>query len=344
MTLQKRKLYNPHAPNASTGIINGESSNVLNWDDVRFSWAYPLYKNMLANFWTPFEINMSHDAKQFQNLTETEQEAFKKIIGLLAFLDSVQTDYSLKVADYLTDSSLVALMSVLSFQEVVHNQSYSYVLSSLVPKATQDEIFDYWKNDPVLKERNEFIVEGYEEFAANPTPDTLARSIVYDVILEGVNFYSGFAFFYNLARHQKMVSTSTMINYINRDEQLHVYLFTNVFKELLEEHPELKNREMEAFVKDSLTTAVELELKWFNYIIGEQIEGVTSHEMESYLKFIANKRAKQLGYDHIFPEHRTNVFKWIKTYEDVNAAKSDFFEQKSRQYAKVSSDNGFDEL
>ncbi|WEG17320.1 ribonucleotide-diphosphate reductase subunit beta [Alkalihalophilus pseudofirmus] len=344
MTLQKRKLYNPHAPNASTGIINGESSNVLNWDDVRFSWAYPLYKNMLANFWTPFEINMSHDAKQFQNLTETEQEAFKKIIGLLAFLDSVQTDYSLKVADYLTDSSLVALMSVLSFQEVVHNQSYSYVLSSLVPKATQDEIFDYWKNDPVLKERNEFIVDGYEEFADNPTPDTLARSIVYDVILEGVNFYSGFAFFYNLARHQKMVSTSTMINYINRDEQLHVYLFTNVFKELLEEHPELNNREMESFVKQSLTTAVELELKWFNYIIGEQIEGVTSDEMESYLKFIANKRAKQLGYDHIFPEHCTNVFKWIKAYEDVNAAKSDFFEQKSRQYAKVSSDNGFDEL
>ncbi|MED1599776.1 ribonucleotide-diphosphate reductase subunit beta [Alkalihalophilus marmarensis] len=344
MTLQKRKLYNPHAPNASTGIINGESSNVLNWDDVRFSWAYPLYKNMLANFWTPFEINMSHDAKQFQNLTETEQEAFKKIIGLLAFLDSVQTDYSLKVADYLTDSSLVALMSVLSFQEVVHNQSYSYVLSSLVPKATQDEIFDYWKNNPVLKERNEFIVDGYEEFADNPTPDTLARSIVYDVILEGVNFYSGFAFFYNLARHQKMVSTSTMINYINRDEQLHVYLFTNVFKELLEEHPELNNREMESFVNQSLTTAVELELKWFNYIIGEQIEGVTSDEMESYLKFIANKRAKQLGYDHIFPEHRTNVLKWIKAYEDVNAAKSDFFEQKSRQYAKVSSDNGFDEL
>ncbi|WP_100371674.1 ribonucleotide-diphosphate reductase subunit beta [Bacillus sp. FJAT-45037] len=344
MTLQTRKLYDPTAPNASTAIVNGQSSNVLNWDDVRFSWAYPLYKNMLANFWTPFEINMTHDTKQFTRLTESEQEAFKKIIGLLAFLDSVQTDYSLKVANYLTDSSLVALMSVLSFQEVVHNQSYSYVLSSLVPKATQDEIFDYWKSDPVLKERNEFIVAGYEQFASDPTPETLAKSIVYDVILEGINFYSGFAFFYNLARHQKMVSTSTMINYINRDEQLHVYLFTNIFKELLIDNPELQSEEMEGFVRDSLVRAIEFELKWFNYIIGEQIEGVTSEEMESYLKFIANKRAKQLGYDHIYPEHRTNCLKWIRAYEDINAAKSDFFEQKSRQYAKVSSDNGFDEL
>lgn len=343
-TLQQRKLYDVHAPNASTALINGESSNVLNWDDVRFSWAYPLYKNMLANFWTPFEINMTHDAKQFPTLTNDEQEAFKKIIGLLAFLDSIQTDYTLRVAEYLTDSSMAALMSVLSFQEVVHNQSYSYVLSSLVPKAVQDEIYEYWKNDEVLRKRNEFIVDGYEAFVSEPTPETLAKSIVYDVILEGLNFYSGFAFFYNLARNQKMVSTSTMINYINRDEQLHVNYFTNLYKELLKENPELDTNDMRMFVEEAFKTATELEIEWFRYIIGNKIDGINPDEMESYLKFMANKRMKQLGYDHVYPNHRLNTMKWIKAYEDVNAAKSDFFEQKSRQYAKVSTDNGFDEL
>ncbi|TWI56015.1 ribonucleotide-diphosphate reductase subunit beta [Halalkalibacter nanhaiisediminis] len=343
-TLQQRKLYDVHAPNASTALINGESSNVLNWDDVRFSWAYPLYKNMLANFWTPFEINMTHDAKQFPTLTNDEQEAFKKIIGLLAFLDSIQTDYTLRVADYLTDSSMAALMSVLSFQEVVHNQSYSYVLSSLVPKAVQDEIYEYWKNDEVLRKRNEFIVDGYEAFVSDPTPETLAKSIVYDVILEGLNFYSGFAFFYNLARNQKMVSTSTMINYINRDEQLHVYYFTNLYKELLKENPELDTNDMRMFVEEAFKTATQLEIEWFRYIIGNKIDGINPDEMESYLKFMANKRMKQLGYDPVYPDHRLNTMKWIKAYEDVNAAKSDFFEQKSRQYAKVSTDNGFDEL
>nr|WP_227938752.1 ribonucleotide-diphosphate reductase subunit beta [Alkalihalobacillus deserti] len=342
--MQKRKLYDVKAPNASTALINGRSSNVLNWDDVRFSWAYPLYKNMLANFWTPFEINMTHDAKQFPALTQDEQEAFKKIIGLLAFLDSIQTDYTLRVADYLTDSSMAALMSVLSFQEVVHNQSYSYVLSSLVPKATQDEIYEYWKHDPVLRERNEFIVDGYEKFSSDPTPETLAKSIVYDVILEGLNFYSGFAFFYNLARNQKMVSTSTMINYINRDEQLHVYYFTNLYKELLKENPELDTQAMNQFVEDAFKKATDLEIEWFRYVIGDKLDGIDPQEMESYLKFMANKRIKQLGYEAIFPDHRTNTMRWIKAYEDVNAAKSDFFEQKSRQYAKVSSDNGFDEL
>ncbi|WP_184665118.1 ribonucleotide-diphosphate reductase subunit beta [Texcoconibacillus texcoconensis] len=344
VTLQERKLYDVNAPNASTGIIEGESSNVLNWDDVRFSWAYPLYKNMLANFWTPFEINMTSDVRQYETLAEHEREAYNKIIGLLAFLDSIQTDYSMHVARYLTDSSLAALMSVLSFQEVVHNQSYSYVLSSVTTKAKQDEIFEYWKHDPVLRERNDFIAEGYEKFVKNPTPQTFLESIVYDVILEGLNFYSGFAFFYNLARNQKMVSTSTMINYINRDEQLHVFLFANIFKELMREYPELDTDENHRFVQETFVRAAELEINWAHHIIGDRIEGIDMEDLEAYIKFMANKRVNELGVARPFEGYRQNPMRWIKVYEDVNSGKSDFFEQKPRQYTKVSDDNGFDEL
>lgn len=217
MTLiEKRKIMDKTAPNRSTAIVNGRSSNVLNWDDVKFDWAYPKYKRMLGNFWTPFEINMSNDVKQFPSLSTNEREAFLKTIGLLALLDSIQTDYAGKVADYLTDSSLQALMIILAQQEVIHNHSYSYVLSSLVPKDEQDRVFDYWRSEPVLEKRNDFVMKGYESFAEQPTVENMLESIVYDVILEGLFFYSGFAFFYHLARHQKMVASSTMINYINR--------------------------------------------------------------------------------------------------------------------------------
>ena len=75
------------------------------------------------------------------------------------------------------------------------------------------------------------------------------KLVVYDVILEGLFFYSGFAFFYHLARKQKMVATSTMINYINRDEQLHVDLFVKIYKELLEEYPEYQTAEWEQEVQ-----------------------------------------------------------------------------------------------
>lgn len=342
--LNKRKLYDVTAPNSSTGIINGRSSNILNWDDVRFDWAYPRYKKMLANFWTPFEINMSNDIKQYKQLSKDEKDTFNKIIGLLAFLDSVQTDYASKVADYLTDSSLNAIMVTLGFQEVVHNQSYSYVLSSVADKKIQDEVFEYWKNDPILRERNDFVAQIYDKFVEEPTTENLIKSIVFDVILEGLNFYSGFAFFYNLARNQKMVGTSTMINYINRDEHLHVNTFCNIFKAILDENPEYNTLELAQFVKDSFIQAAELETKWAHYIVGNKFDGINIKDLEDYIKFMANKRVAELGYERPFEGYRNNPMRWIVAYEEVDLGKTDFFEQKSRQYTKVSDDNGFDDL
>lgn len=343
-TLEKRPIINQSAPNKSTSIINGECSNILNWDDVRFSWAYPKYKKMLANFWTPFEINMSQDIKQFPELTKSEQEAFLKIIGLLALLDSIQTDYAGKVADYITDSSISALMIILAQQEVIHNHSYSYVLSSLVPKQKQDEVFEFWRTEPILAERNEFVVNGYKDFAENPSAENLLKSIVFDVVLEGLFFYSGFAFFYHLARNQKMVATSTMINYINRDEQIHVDLFVKIFKEILQENPELNTNELSKFVQETFKRAAELEIEWARDVIGSKTEGILLSDVEAYIKFYANIRCNQLGYERPFEGYRTNPLRWIIAYEQVDHGKSDFFEQKSRQYTKVQIDNGFDEL
>jgi ribonucleoside-diphosphate reductase beta chain len=342
--LAKRILVDVGAPNASTGIINGQSSNILNWDDVRFPWAYPKYKRMLGNFWTPFEINMSKDIKQFSMLSEKEKDAFLKIIGLLALLDSIQTDYAGKVADYLTDSSLNALMIILAQQEVIHNHSYSYVLSSIVSKSKQEEVFDYWRTEPILRRRNDFITEGYKGFVEKPGIENLLHSIVYDVILEGLFFYSGFAFFYNLARNQKMVGTSTMINYINRDEQLHVGLFEKIFKEILHENPGYHTDTLREFGTAAFREAARLEIEWAEYIIGNEIDGLLMTDLEAYIKFMANKRAEQLGFTAPFEGYRTNPLRWIIAYQEVDLGKTDFFEQKSRQYTKTSDENGFDEL
>jgi ribonucleoside-diphosphate reductase beta chain len=344
-SLSKRRIIDLAAPNRSTAIINGTCSNILNWDDVAFTWAYPKYKKMLANFWTPFEINMSQDIKQFPLLTEIEKEAFLKIIGLLALLDSIQTDYAGKIADYVTDSSINALMIILAQQEVIHNHSYSYVLSSIVSKQKQEQVFEFWRNEPALIERNEFVTNGYKSFAEDPTVENFLQSIVYDVILEGLFFYSGFAFFYNLARNQKMVATSTMINYINRDEQIHVDLFIKIFKEVLNQHPEYDTPELSHFVQQTFKKAADLEIEWGRHIVGNKVDGISMGDLEAYIKFYANVRCNQLGFTRPFEGFRNNPLRWIVAYEEVDLGKSDFFEQKSRQYTKVNNiDNGFDEL
>ncbi|MEC1440604.1 ribonucleotide-diphosphate reductase subunit beta [Bacillus sonorensis] len=346
MDIKKRKIYDTEAPNKSTGIVNGESSNILNWDDIAYPFARRFYKAMMKNFWRPEEIDMSADRMQFPTLPEAEQDTFKKIIGLLAFLDSVQSDYTMRVADFITDSSLNATMITLSQQEVIHNESYTYTLSSLVNSDEQHKIFNYWRTDKVLRKRNDFLAKGYEEFTDNPSLKTLLRSVVYDVILEGLFFYSGFAFFYNLARNQKMLATAKMINFINRDEQQHVGLFCNIYKQILSENKQIDREEMEKFTIETFRRAAEYEMAWADYIIGNRIEGISVKDVHSYVKFIANKRVRELGYgnERVFPGYTQSPLKWIKVYEDNSLGKADFFETKVSSYNKVSKNNGFDQL
>jgi len=53
-----------------------------------------------------------------------------------------------------------------------------------------------------------------------------------------------------------------------------------------------------------------------------------------------------IGLEEIYPEYVENPMKWIRAYADnIDGTKTDFFEQKSRQYVKVNAiDNGFDDL
>lgn len=342
--LQKIKLLNPEQPNKSTGIINGESSGLLNWNDIAYPQMYDLYQTLLSNFWKAQEINMQDDIKQWDHLTDVERDVFLRINTQLASLDSLQTPTMSQAMDYVTDSSFKAIFAVISQQEAVHNESYSYILSSLVSISEQNARFNQAKSDPIVRKRNDLILDAYEAFRQNPTPQTLFRLSVNSINLEGIYFYAGFAFFYHLARQQKMLKTSTMISYIQRDEMQHAYFISQFIRIMLTENPELNTEENIQYVYDAVDKAVGLEKEWARHIL-KDIQGLDLNEFEGYVEYLANKRLRQLGLDNLYAE-QSNPMPWIQVFGDdmMNETKSDFFEQKSRTYSKVSQSNGFDEL
>ena len=90
-----------------------------------------------------------------------------------------------------------------------------------------------------LLRRNTFIGECYNAFQREKSPEALLRALMANYILEGVYFYPGFMFFYNLSRNGKMPGSAQEIRYINRDENTHLWLFRNIILELQKEQPEL---------------------------------------------------------------------------------------------------------
>src|SRR5690625_760742 len=342
--LERAKTLEPLNPNKSTGLFGGKSSGILNWNDIAYPHWYKMYKRLLGNYWQADEVNMSGDIRQFPTLSEAEQAAYLKIIGLLSTLDAPQTRTALLLSLYATDSSVQSIMAVIAQQEAVHNESYSYVLSSVVSLDEQNESFQLGRKDPVLLKRNEYVTDQYNAFVEEPSIENILKTMVYTALLEGMFFYSGFAFFYNLARHNKMVGTSTMVSYINRDELEHGRFIAELFRATLGENPAYNTKEFISWVYDSFQTSVELEIEWSSYVLAD-VEGIDLIEMAGYVKYRANKMLRMMGLSEIYPDHVDNPMKWIRAYVDnFDGTKTDFFEQTSRQYTKTSDLNGFDDL
>src|SRR5690625_1778035 len=243
-----------------------------------------------------------------------------------------------------TDPSVQSIMAVIAQQEAVHNESYSYVLSSVVSLDEQNESFQLGRKDPVLLKRNESVTKQYNAFVEEPSIDNILKTLVYTALFEGMFFYSGFAFFYILVRQNKMVGTSTMVTYINRDELDLARFISELFSATLGENPASNTKEYTSWVYDSFQSSVELEIEWSSYVLAD-VEGTDLVEMAGYVKYRANKMLRMMGLSEIYPDHVDNPMKWIRGYVDnFDGTKTDFFEQTSRQYTKTSDLNGFDDL
>ena len=149
-TLTRVKVLNPAHSNKSTAIFGGEASGILNWNDLAHPHFYTLRQKIRSLFWTANEVDMTQDVKQFPNLSKAEQEAFLKIIGLLATLDGPQTVIAMKIADFATDPSVKSIMATIADQESEHNHSYAYVLSSVTTLDKQMASFEMGRTDEVL--------------------------------------------------------------------------------------------------------------------------------------------------------------------------------------------------
>ena len=88
------------------------------------------------------------------------------------------------------------------------------MLDTICSPTQRDDILYQWKTDEHLLRRNTFIGDLYNEFQKKKDAFTLLKVMMANYILEGVYFYSGFMFFYNLARNGKMPGSAQEIRYI----------------------------------------------------------------------------------------------------------------------------------
>jgi len=218
-----------------------------------------------------------------------------------------------------------------------NSQSYGYILDTVVSSSKRDKIYNYWRDDEILKKRNMIITSYYENFENDPSDDNFILAVLANYLLEGLYFYSGFAFFYTLARQDKMNGTAQVIRYINKDELSHLVLFQNIIRTLQKENPELFDDRRMEMMKNLIKDAVESEIEWGQHVISGGVLGLTDDIIEKYIKYLANQRMRAIGFEEPYPDFKEHPIKWVDTFAKVNEIKTDFFEAKPTSYSKASS-------
>nr|WP_221892202.1 ribonucleotide-diphosphate reductase subunit beta [Cetobacterium sp. 8H] len=346
VVVDRKKLFNPSGSDSLSDrrIIKGDSTNIFNLNNVRYQWANLLYRNMMGNFWIPEKIDLTQDKNDYENLTDYEKEAYDGILSFLIFLDSIQTNNIPNISNYITAPEVSLILSIQTFQEAVHSQSYQYIIESILPKEKRNMIYDKWREDKILFERNSYIADIYQDFLNQPNDENFSKALIADYLLEAVYFYNGFNFFYLLASRNRMMGTSDIIKLINRDELSHVVIFQQMIKEIRDENP--------GFFKDEIfyemfEKAVEQEIVWTNHIIGNQILGITEETTEAYTKWLANERLKSIGLKPLYDGFVKNPYKHLEKFADTEGegnVKANFFEGTVTSYNMSSSIEGWEEF
>lgn len=335
--LTKKLIFNPQGDDSKSNkrIIGGNTTNIIQLNTIKYSWADDYNKKMIDRFWIPTKFSLSQDITDYNNLTDNERDAYEKIISFLTFLDSLQTNnIPTNIIPYITASEIITCLITHTFFEEIHNQSYQYILQSIInTEQRRNEVYDLWRSSELFLNRVKSIAKFYQDFQDNPNLDTFFNVLLANYVLEGIYFYNNFSYFYTLTFRGVMHGTSDIISKINIDEEIHVKIFEFLIKDFLKEQNQTVKDKSE-LIYSVIDEAVKNEIEFSLYVLDNQILGINKDSITNYTKYLANKRLNNLGLKGLY-DKVINPYKHLESISNATSEfnnKSNYFETTVGEY------------
>jgi ribonucleoside-diphosphate reductase beta chain len=320
-------------------IINGQT-DVNQLVPFKYKWAWEKYLATCANHWMPQEVNMTRDIalwKDPNGLTEDERRLVKRNLGFFVTADSLAANnIVLGTYRHITAPECRQFLLRQAFEEAIHTHAYQYITESL--GLDEAEIFNAYNEVQSIRDKDQFLIP-FIAVISDPnfktgTPEadqTLLKSlIVFACLMEGLFFYVGFTQILALGRQNKMTGAAEQYQYILRDESMHCNFGIDLINQLKLENPHLWTAEFKAEIKALFMQAVELEYRYAEDTMPRGVLGLNASMFKGYLRYIANRRATQIGLETLFPNEE-NPFPWMSEMIDLKKERN-FFETRVIEY------------
>lgn len=314
-----------------TGIQDG-----LLLKPITYQWAMDLYDQAVANTWFPNEIQLAQDLADWEKMTDEERHAVTYLMGYFNPNELlVNKALAFGVYPYVNAAECHLYLAKQMWEEANHCMAFEYMLETF--PVDREKAYNSHVEVESMRLKEEFETK----YIKRMTEDTLditttegkkdfvRNLIAYNIILEGIWFYSGFMVALSFRQRNLLRNFGSMMDWIIRDESLHLKFGINLILTTLEENEDLQTEEFADEIKQMILGAVEMEEQYNKDLLPAGILGLNADYVNQYVKYLTDRRLEELGFE---PHYKvSNPAKWMAaandTYELVN-----FFESTNTSY------------
>ena len=317
-------------------LVGKASPDDMNLHPLRYQWAYDLYQQAVRNTWFPHEIALKEDLGDWVNMTDDERHAVK---FLMAFFNPaeliVNRSIALGIYPYLKSPECHLYLAKQMWEEANHCVAFEYVLQTF--PLDREHVFGIHLQTPsmVAKENyiNTYMKRMMEDTLNVETPegkkDFVRNLVATNIVMEGIWFYSGFMVALSFRQRNQLRNLGSMINWVIRDESLHLKFGINLVHNILEENPELVTADFAQEIAGIIVEGVNLETAYNKDLFPRGILGLNADYVNQYVQYVADRRLEELGLGKHY--NVTNPAKWMSTATDVFELVN-FFEAQNTSY------------
>ncbi len=317
-------------------LIGKTSPEDVNLHPIKYKWAYDLYNQAVRNTWFPHEIALKEDLEDFEKMTEDEKHAVEFIMSFFNPAELiVNRTLALGVYPYLKSPEAHLYIAKQMWEEANHCVAFEYVLETF--PFDRNKVYSTHLEVPSMKAKEAYIMrylkrmteERLDIETVDGKKDFIKNLVAYNIVMEGIWFYSGFMVMLSFRQRNQLRNFGSMINWVLRDESLHLKFGINLVHNILEENPELLTEEFAAEIRNIIIEGVDLETAYNKDLFPNGILGLNADYVNQYVQYVADRRLAELGMPKYY--NATNPAKWMSTATDVFELVN-FFEQQNTSY------------
>jgi ribonucleoside-diphosphate reductase beta chain len=317
-------------------ILGKAEPKDVNLHPIKYQWAYDLYQQAVRNTWFPHEIALKEDLEDWIKMTEDERHSVK---FLMAFFNPaeliVNRSIALGIYPYLKSPEAHLYLAKQMWEEANHCVAFEYVLETF--PFDKEKIYNVHLETPSMQAKEDFIMKYLKRMTEDKLDvqttegkkDFIRNLVATNIVMEGVWFYSGFMVALSFRQRNQLRNFGSMIDWVLRDESLHLKFGINLIQTVLEENPDLLTEDFASEIRQIIIDGVNAETAYNKDLFPRGILGLNADYVNQYVQYVADRRLEELGLPTYY--NVTNPAKWMASATDVLELVN-FFEQQNTKY------------